>query len=175
MSILINSNGIAHKINHSTQGNVRHTQDLYIPGLYGIRYVGYFNDDLNWFSTATPHGDTNTLEQIDLFSSSIDYAEQDYYSWEWNGYFKPSSSEVYTFYTSSDDASYLWINNVLVVNNGGLHGNEEQSGIITLNSNTYYPIKIQFGENGGGDIITVSFSTDTISKTTNGSGYYFHN
>jgi hypothetical protein len=30
-----------------------------------------------------------------------------------------------------------------------------------------------FGEAGGGDIMTVSFDGPSISKTTNGSGYYF--
>ena len=110
-----------------------------------------------------------TIDQIDNFSSNADF-----YTWEWNGFFKPSSSELYTFYTSSDDSSLLWINDILVVNNGGLHGNSEQSGSINLVADTYYPIKIQFGEYGGGDILTVSFSSDTISKTTDGNGYYFH-
>lgn len=164
----ISSNGTDHKIYYDgTNGKIKGS--AYLSGLLGIRYVGYFEDNFNWFSTATTHGDTNTLTQINDFTSN-----DDFYSWEWNGFFKPSSSEIYTFYTSSDDASYLWINNTLVVNNGGLHGNNEQSGTISLTANTYYPIKIQFGENSGGDIITVSFSTDTISKTTDGNGYYFH-
>ena len=171
-SAYINSDGTTHKINYNGNSRIKYSE--YLSGLLGIRYNGYFNDDLNWFLTATPHGDTNTLSQIDNFSSSIDYSSEEFYSWEWNGYFKANSSEIYTFYTSSDDASYLWINNILVVNNGGLHGNTEQSGTINLAADTYYPIKIQFGENSGGDILTVSFSTDTIAKTTNGSGYYFH-
>jgi len=163
----IHSDGTTHKINYSTTPRIKY--DEYTSGLIGIRYIGYFNDNLNWFLTATPHGDTNILTQIDNFSSN-----DEFYSWEWNGYFKPSSSEIYTFYTSSDDASYLWINNVLVVNNGGLHGNAEELGTINLIADTYYPIKVQFGENTGGDVMTVSFSSNTISKTTDGSGYYFH-
>jgi fibro-slime domain-containing protein len=141
----------------------------YQNGLYGVRYNGYFDDNNNWFLTAEKHGDTNILTQIDNFSS-ID----DFYSWEWNGYFKPTTSELYTFYTNSDDASYLFINNTMVVNNGGLHGLDEQSGTITLTAGNYYPIKIQFGENESEDLITVSFSTNTIPKTTNGEGKYFY-
>ena len=38
----------------------------------------------------------------------------------------------YTFYTNSDDGSNLYIDNVLVVNNDGLHGATEQSGTIGL-------------------------------------------
>lgn len=158
-----------HKVLVNNSGDIKLYYSQYDQGLSGIRYNGYFNDDFNWFDTASPHGDTNILTSIDNFTSSADS-----YSWKWTGYFKASSSEIYTFYTSSDDASYLLINDVLVVNNGGLHGNGEASGTISLVANTYYPITVLFGEMGGGDIITVNFSTDTIPKTTNGSGYYFH-
>jgi hypothetical protein len=148
-------------------------------GLYGRRYVNYFNDDVNWFETATLHGDVNQLTTIDNFTSNADF-----YSWQWIGYFKPSTTENYTFFTSSDDASYLWIGNNATtgfttananVNNGGLHGDTEQSSTpVSLTKEVYYPIRIQFGENGGGDIMSVSFSTPTISKTRNGLGYYYH-
>lgn len=168
MLFLLSSDGTNHKLKYNN-GNAKIKTLAYLPGLSGVRYLGYFNDDFNWFSTAALHGDTNTLEQIDNFTSN-----DDSYTWEWNGYFKPSTSEIYTFYTNSDDASYLWINNILVVNNGGLHGGNEESGTISLIANTYYPMKVQFGENGGGDFVTVNFSSDTIAKTTNGSGYYFH-
>lgn len=152
----------------------------YIVGLSGTRYNGYFNDNVNWFKTAPVHGDSNNPTSINNFSS-VD----DYYSWQWIGYFRANSNEAYTFYTNSDDASYLWLGNNAInsyttenalVNNGGLHPTQEISGTSSvLVSGQYYPIRIQFGENEGGDIITVSFSTDTISKTTNGSGYYFYN
>ena len=167
MGAFIYSDGVSHKLLYNIGPKIKYM--AYATGLTGIRYVGYFNDDQNWFDTATPHGDTNTLTEINNFSSN-----DDFYTWEWNGYFKPSSSETYTFYTSSDDSSLLWIDNILVVNNGGLHGNSEQSGTINLTANIYYPIKIQFGENSGGDVITVNFSSNTISKTTDGNGYYFH-
>jgi fibro-slime domain-containing protein len=172
----INSDGIIHKINYNISGpKLKYIQSSeYSAGLVGIRYVGYFNDDLNWFATATPHGDTNILDQIDNFSSSPDFAQEELYSWKWTGYFKPSSSELYTFYTTSDDASYLFIDDILVVNNGGLHGNQESSGTINLIANTYYPITVLFGEQNGGDIMTVSFSSYTIAKTTDGNGYYYH-
>lgn len=148
-------------------------------GLYGRRYVGYFNDNVNWFETATLHGDVNQLTAIDNFTSNADL-----YSWQWTGYFKPSTTENYTFFTSSDDASYLWIGDNATagfttananVNNAGLHGNQERSSTpVSLTKGVYYPIRIQFGENGGGDIMSVSFSTPTISKTRNGLGYYYH-
>lgn len=159
----------------SSRSNINYTN-----GVYGKRYVGYFADDVNWFATATLQGDVNQLTQINGFTSSADN-----YSWQWLGYFKASSTENYTFYTSSDDASYLWIGSNATagfttanatVNNGGLHGAVEvTSSPISLIAGIYYPIRIQFGEQGGGDVITVNFSSTTITKTTNGLGYYYYN
>jgi hypothetical protein len=154
----------------------------YTNGLYGKRYVGYFNDDVNWFATATLQGDVNQLTEINSFTSSADL-----YSWQWLGYFRASSTENYNFYTTSDDASYLWIGNNAIagfttanatVNNGGFHGPQKRPltpNPVSLVANIYYPIRIQFGENTGGDIMTVNFSTATITETTNGLGYYYYN
>jgi hypothetical protein len=61
------------------------------------------------------------------------------------------------------------------VDNGGLHGNQERSGTISLTSGVYYPIRIQFGENSGGDVLTFNYSTPTISKTTDVTGRVFYN
>jgi hypothetical protein len=159
----------------SSRRNINYTN-----GLYGKRYVGYFADDVNWFATATLQGDVNQLTQINNFSSSADL-----YSWQWLGYFKASTTENYTFYTASDDASYLWIGSNATagfttanatVNNGGLHGSiEVTSSPVSLVAGTYYPIRVQFGENAGGDFVTVNFSSATITKTTNGLGYYYYN
>ena len=152
----------------------------YAGGLYGKRYLSYFDDIVNWFNTATLHGDVNQLTEINGFTS-----DDDYYSWQWLGYFKASSTENYTFYSASDDASYVWIgSNALAgfttananVNNGGLHDvNEVASSPISLTAGVYYPIRIQFGENEGGDQLSFSFSTPTIGQTTQGLGYYYYN
>jgi len=145
--------------------------------LYGKRYVGYYDDDVNFFNTAQLHGDTNLTASISSFSSSAEL-----YSWMWKGYFLAPNTGTYTFYTTSDDASHLWIGAIAktgyttsnaTVNNGGLHGARERSGTISLSAGTAYPMRIMFGENTGGDIMTVAFAGPSISKTTNGSGYYF--
>jgi hypothetical protein len=146
-------------------------------GLFGKRFNGYFADAMNWWDTAVLHGDTNTTTSINNFTSNADL-----YSWMWIGYFKPNTTGTYTFFTTSDDASYLWIGPTAVtgfttanatVNNGGLHGTQERSGTITLQASIFYPIRIMFGENFGGDIMIVAFTPPGASKTTNGLGFYF--
>lgn len=176
INLLSINNGI---ISSNTRG--------YLNGLYGKRYVGYFNDNVNWFSTAALHGDVNQLTEMNEFKSSAGS-----YSWEWLGYFRASTTENYTFYTTSDDASYLWIGDKAkvsfttanaTVNNGGLHGVvEATSSPVSLVAGSYYPIRIQFGQNTGGDQISVSFTTPTITRIntgptyySNGLGYFYYN
>ena len=152
--------------------------ESYLDGLIGRRYTGYYADNVNFFTTGNLQGQSNVLTQINNFTSSADS-----YSWMWLGYFKAPSTGTYTFYTSSDDASHMWVGSNAIsgyttanatVNNGGLHGNQERSGTISLTAGIYYPVRIMFGENGGGDIMTVSFAGPSISKTTNGLGYYYN-
>jgi hypothetical protein len=150
----------------------------YSNGLYYRRYSGYFADDVNWFATAT-----QTAEGVNT-SPITDEPTGDLFSIQWIGRFLATTTETYTFFTTSDDASYLWIGNTALsgfttanatVNNGGLHGSQERSGTVNLVLGTYYPIRIQFGENTGGDLMEVRISTATIAKTTDLSPNIFYN
>jgi hypothetical protein len=158
----------------------------YTAGLYKTTYTGYFADNVSFFATATPTTfGTNPATSVQ--TTAISEASSDdgsSFSCQWLGYFKPTTTQTYTFYTSSDDASYLWIGpNALsgfttgnaTVNNGNLHGNQEASGTASLTAGTYYPIRIQFGEQGGGDVMTFNYETSTIGKTTNVTGLVFYN
>ena len=158
----------------------------YTAGLYKTTYAGYFNDVVSFFATATPttYG-TNPATSVQ--TTAISEAGSDdgsNFSCQWLGYFLPSTTETYTFFTSSDDASYVWVgSNALtgfttanaIVNNGGAHGNQERSGTISLTSGVYYPIRIQFGEASGGDVMTFNYSTPTIPKTTTVTDRVFYN
>jgi len=151
----------------------------YLAGLYRTKYSGYFADAVGWFATAT--ATSTTVQTTVIEDPNTDDGET--FSAQWLGYFVPSTTETYTFYLSSDDASYLWIGNNAVsgfstanatVNNGGLHGVVEVSGTASLTAGVYYPIRIQFGENAGGDVLTFNYSTPTITKTTSVSGKVFY-
>jgi hypothetical protein len=158
----------------------------YTAGLYKTTYSGYFNDNVGFFATATPASvggnPTTSVQTTSIFEPPQDDGSN--FSCQWLGYFKPTTSETYTFFTSSDDASYVWVGGTAisgfttgnaVVNNGGLHGMQEASGSIALTAGTYYPIRIQFGELSGGDAMTFNYSTPTITKTTNVTGLVFYN
>jgi hypothetical protein len=158
----------------------------YTAGLYKTTYSGYFNDNVSFFATATPASvggnPATSVQTTSIFEPAQNDGEN--FSCQWLGYFKPTTSETYTFFTSSDDASYVWVGSNAqtgfttgnsTVNNGGLHGTLEKFGSIALTAGTYYPIRIQFGELSGGDVMTFSYSTPTITKTTNVTGLVFYN
>lgn len=96
------------------------------------------------------------------------------YNVEYNGlFFTKSFSGIFTFFTVSADESFLWIDDKMVVNNGGLHSLRERRGSINLKENTYYPIKIRFGNNYGPGELSVFFSHASIPKTSNGNGFFY--
>ena len=159
----------------------------YVAGLYKTTYSGYFADNVNFFATATSQTfGTNPATSVQTTAiSESSNNDGEYFSCQWLGYFKPTTTENYKFSTSSDDASYMWIGATAItgfttanatVNNGGAHGNTEvSSAFISLTAGVYYPIRIQFGEAGGGDVLTFNYSTLTITKTTNVTGLVFYN
>jgi hypothetical protein len=158
----------------------------YTAGLFKRTYAGYFADNVSFFATATPgtYGSNPATSVQTTVITEPGTDDGSNFSVQWLGYFKPTTTETYTFYTASDDASYLWIGtNALsgftttnaTVNNGGAHAVVEISGTAVLTAGTYYPIRMQFGEAGGGDAFTFSYSTPTITKTTNVTGLVFYN
>lgn len=63
---------------------------------------------------------------------------------------------LWTFYTTSDDGSDLWINGVRVVNNDGLHGSTQRSGTVTLTAGVH-DFVVRFFENTGGSQVIASW------------------
>ncbi len=102
------------------------------------------------------------------------------------GYFTPPSTGTYTFFTSSDDSSGVWVGTLAsattgrtsanaVVNNGlggAGQGNTKRSGSIALTGEIDYAIRIVHEEGNGGDNLTFSWSGPGISETTNLNTYY---
>ena len=80
------------------------------------------------------------------------------------GYLDISKDGFYTFYTSSDDGSLLYIDGVLIVNNDGLHPLVEKSGKVGLQAGKHHII-VDYFQAGGGKSLTVSFSGEDLLKT----------
>jgi hypothetical protein len=155
-------------------------------GIFKTTYAGYHNENPAFFATATPtafgSNPATSVQTTSITEPSSDDGSN--FSCQWLGYFKATTTETYTFFLSSDDGSYLWIGaNALSgfttansnINNGGAHGPLEVSSTFSLTAGVFYPIRIQFGEISGGDVMTFSYSSPTITKTTNVTGLVFYN
>lgn len=90
---------------------------------------------------------------------------EDYYAFLFYGYIKIEKSGTYTFYTSSDDGSRLYIGSKMVVNNDGRHAMQEKSGQMYL-SQGVHSIKVHFFEYKGKEKLNVSYAGPGISKRT---------
>jgi hypothetical protein len=176
-------------INNSNSGNIVMSVtsiNQYNAGLYKTTYAGYHNENPAFFVTATPAtygaNPATSIQTTIIQEPSSDDGSN--FSVQWLGYFKPITTETYTLFILSDDGSYLWIGaNALSgfttananINNGGAHGSQERSGTVALTAGIYYPIRMQFGEIGGGDVFRFTYSTPTITKTTNVTDLVFYN
>jgi hypothetical protein len=129
-------------------------------GLYGQKYSGYFANDLNFFNTAAYIGSESTFTSISLGDEGTSY------SWKWYGFIIASSTGTYTFQTTSDDASYVYIDGTRVVDNGDTHGARTISGTIDLILGKRYRIQIYFGENAGAASMIFSWSGGSQTSLT---------
>ena len=90
-------------------------------------YKGSYFSDISSFSGKTP---TKQGDNVTDFSSKHkatsghlrNDGNEDNYAVKWRGFFVPKKTGSHKFWTESDDMSYLTINGVVIVDNGGLHG-----------------------------------------------------
>jgi parallel beta-helix repeat protein len=128
----------------------------------GINY-NYYVSSVGWswmpiFSSLTPaKTGTTTNFNISLATRSTTFA------FYFSGFISVPSDGTYTFYTNSDDGSYLAIDGVVVINNDGLHAALEKSGTIGLKAGKH-TIAVGYFQQGGGSVLSVSYSGPGITK-----------
>lgn len=88
-----------------------------------------------------------------------------HFALEFIGYLKIEQPGEYSFYTISNDGSRLFIDNVEVVNNDGLHAGFEQQGKIDLKAGMH-AIKLDYFDGGGSQELKVLYSGPGIQKQT---------
>jgi alpha-L-fucosidase len=81
----------------------------------------------------------------------------------WAGYIQVPDNAVYEFYTESDDGSGLWIDDLPVVNNDGLHSRESRSGVIALKKG-FHKIRVEYFERTGSDELDVYVRSSKLPK-----------
>jgi hypothetical protein len=111
---------------------------------------------------------TGTAGNFDISSARRSVA----FSFNFTGFINVPSDGQYTFYTTSDDGSNLYIDNVPVVNNDGLHPAREKSGTIGLQAGKH-AISVGYFQQGGGHVLNIGYSGPGVSKqVVHGSALY---
>lgn len=128
-----------------------------IPGLEYEYYHG------NW--DLLPNFDSLAPVTIGMAANfNIAYRTQnDYFGFRFKGHIYVPVDGAYAFYTSSDDGSKLYIGDQLIVNNDGLHGMVEKSGVVGLKAGMH-SITVTMFERAGGEGLTVQYAGPGIAK-----------
>jgi hypothetical protein len=128
-----------------------------VGGLKYDYYEGSWNN-LPDFSALTPVK-TGTVTNFSLTPRN----RSDHFAFRFTGYVQVPTNGLYTFYTSSDDGSKLYIGSTLVVNNDELHASRERAGTIRLRAGKH-ALTVTFFEKTGSEVLNVSYAGPGIVK-----------
>jgi len=97
----------------------------------------------------------------------------DRFAFEFTGYIKIEKDGIYNFYLESDDGSRMYIDDDLVVDNGGYHGTVEKDGKAALKKG-YHKLQIQYFDAGGGNALKFSMQNEAGVKTEVSASVLYH-
>ena len=96
-----------------------------------------------------------SLNKIDLPGGS--------YAMQFHSFIQINKGGEYTFYINSNDGSQLFIDDKLIIDNGGEHGAKEISNTVEL-APGLHNIRADYFQAGGGKVLTVSYESGDITK-----------
>jgi hypothetical protein len=117
---------------------------------YGL-YVSYF-DNMSW-------EDEPVFQEVDEaigfnWTNEDDKPVASPFSALWKGYIEINIPGIYTFKLTSDDGSWLYIDDILVIDNGGNHATKSVTGTVTLEAGKH-KIMIKYFDAGGGAVLSL--------------------
>lgn len=148
-----------------------HSKHLVSPNNPGLiaRYYNA-NSSLSKIPYMDPdHPDVKRIEAQLAFSNTnepwtgLGQEFKDTFSASYDGFIKIETAGKYTFYLRSDDGTKLQVNNKVVLNHDGRHGNTEKQKTLYL-SEGFHPIKVTYFENTGGAALSLSYTGPNIEK-----------
>jgi PKD repeat protein len=90
----------------------------------------------------------------------------------YEGYIIVEEAGDYTFYLTSDDGSYLWVDDIddsdtPLIDNGGYHAPRERLSPPKYLDSGCHPVKVKMFENSGAAVLHLEWSSDEIARTFN--------
>jgi alpha-L-fucosidase len=126
----------------------------------GITYKLYKGE----WSDMPPYEELQPVKFGAITNFSIESADvSDFFAFDFTGLINIPADGIYTFYTTSDDGSQLFINEKLVVDNGSIHGMEEEHGVIALAKGAHN-IRVTYFERDGSHGLQVGIAGPGLEK-----------
>jgi hypothetical protein len=86
------------------------------------------------------------------------------FSIRWTGFVQPRYSEIYQFYTTTDDGLRLWVDGELIIDRWLGQSASETSGAIRLVAGRKYQIRLEYYEDLGDAAARLAWSSPTQAK-----------
>ncbi|GAK58465.1 hypothetical protein U27_05439 [Candidatus Vecturithrix granuli] len=131
------------------------------PDFHGVQGTYYANEQWQGDPGAVRLDQTISRDALRVFR---DTQAQNQFSVEWKGYLHIPETGVYKFLTNSDDGSWLFIDDNLVVDNGGAHGLQKAEGKIHLIQGLHQ-IKVRYFQIGGYAILDLAWAQEPLPYT----------
>ncbi len=128
-----------------------------LPGLNYSKYNGQYDRVPN-FSKIAPAARSITTTITTLSPLKTNYILR------FMGYFYVPVNDIYTFYINSDDGTLMYLGDMLLIRNDGVHTALEKAGTLGLQVG-YHKIEIQFFQKSGVDKLEFFYSNSTTLKT----------
>ncbi len=132
-------------------------------GLLGSYYSNHFSTNA-FYGTPTLVRTDATINFNWGTGSPDPSISADDFTVRWIGSVQPQFSETYTFYTTTDDGVRLWVNGQLVIDHWQDQSPTEWSGTIALTAQQRYDVQMDYYENAGGAVATLSWSSPSVTK-----------
>jgi hypothetical protein len=87
------------------------------------------------------------------------------YTVRWTGMVQPQFSDTYTFSTTTDDGVRLWVNGQLIIDEWVDQAPTTWTGTIALQAQQYYNIQMDYYQNQGGAVASLSWSSRSTTLT----------
>ena len=95
---------------------------------------------------------------------NIDLREKEqFFSFDFEGYINIPKDGEYTFYLATNDGGRMYIDNIMILNNDGLHPVVEINKSITLKAGLH-PISVKYFQEGGRNGLKVSWQGPDLVK-----------
>jgi PKD repeat protein len=144
------------------------TVGTFVPGFAASYYRG---------QTWTDLAGTRTDSQIQFTDAGVSVwpsdmvGRKDDFSVLWDGYISVPAEADYSFRLTSDDGSWLWVDEALLIDNGGDHGSTAVTRTTRLTSG-YHHVLVKMYENGGSAVAYLDYALPPSASFAPVTGVY---